>query len=68
MEAAKSHSELCLNAINDNNKYIECIICGDVISDDSSPIIEVDEMGIPHEVGLVHRDCLSPLHRSFRYN
>ncbi|MDQ2188980.1 hypothetical protein [Vibrio sp. A14(2019)] len=63
MNVAKSHSELCLKLINENTAPFECIICGDDISDDRSPIIEIDEIGLPHNVGLAHRGCLSPLHR-----
>ncbi len=40
-----------------------CIACGRPISENNSYEVEIDEVDHPHEVGMVHRDCLMPTYR-----
>lgn len=42
---------------------LTCIACGRPISENHSYEIEIDEVDHPHEIGMVHRDCLIPTHR-----
>lgn len=59
MNFSKSHSELCLHLIHENDEPFNCIHCGEHISDDSSPLVEVDEIGATHQVGCIHNNCLN---------
>ena len=58
-----SHSELCQNIFNEKSDPLMCIHCGDPISGDKSPYIEIDERDAEHDVGFSHDDCLSPIDR-----
>jgi hypothetical protein len=63
MSVSQSHSDLCLRLINENDEPLICIHCGEHISDDSAPLIEVDEKNIPHQIGSVHNNCLTVIDR-----
>ena len=60
---ARAHSELCKNLIESCENFFECIHCGDVISEDETHFIEIDEENKKHCVGLVHKKCLNSLDR-----
>ena len=42
---------------------LSCINCGAPISEDSAPMIEIDERDRPAALGLSHVRCLSPMNR-----
>lgn len=58
-----SHSELCQNIFKEKPDQLMCIHCGDPISNDKSPYIEIDERDSVHDVGFSHDECLSPTDR-----
>lgn len=60
---AKAQAERCRLAFESNPTPLECLRCGRSISDESALQVEIDEDGLPYEVGLVHRVCLRPTYR-----
>ncbi|MGV9913024.1 hypothetical protein [Streptomyces tendae] len=60
---ALAHAALCREAFQQNPKPFACLGCGEFISEDMAPFIEVDEDGLPFEVGFAHQRCLRPAHR-----
>jgi hypothetical protein len=61
--AARAFREYCEQRLTTAANLLECIACGDPISDDEVPLIEIDEAGHPHDIGHVHGRCLRPTHR-----
>jgi hypothetical protein len=45
------------------NVPLKCLNCGEPISENHAPLIEVDEVGLPNEVGMVHERCARPTNR-----
>lgn len=62
-EFALAHGDLCKNTLLNSEDPLNCIKCGDVISEDAAPLIEIDCESFGHNVGLVHKDCLEPIDR-----
>ncbi len=60
---AQAHATLMAELARANPAPLECLRCGRPISEDLAPSVEVDEEGVPHQVGLVHSECLRPTHR-----
>jgi hypothetical protein len=60
---AKAHAERCRLAFEANPSPLECLKCGRSISEESALQVEIDEDGLPYEVGLVHRSCRQPTYR-----
>jgi DNA-directed RNA polymerase subunit N (RpoN/RPB10) len=58
-----AHKELCEKAIKSNNEPFRCLNCGDYISENGAPLIEIDEVGVETTLGLVHGRCLRPIDR-----
>ncbi len=61
---ALAHSELCDQLFKENPNPFCCLHCGEFISEDMAPLVEVDEEGVPHSVGLVHQVCVTAIDRS----
>jgi hypothetical protein len=60
---AKAHAAAHDRRMRELPNPMTCIACGRPISENNSYEIEIDEIGHPYEVGMVHRDCLMPTHR-----
>lgn len=60
---ALAHRDLCLNMLRDNVQPLRCQHCGNDISENGAPLVEVDIEGNEHNIGLVHKKCLRPLDR-----
>lgn len=60
---AKAHAERCRLAFEANQAPLECLRCGRSISEESALQVEIDEEGLPYEVGLLHSSCRLPTHR-----
>ncbi|WP_148051330.1 hypothetical protein [Pseudomonas chlororaphis] len=58
-----AHSKLCQKIISNIGSALFCIHCGDPISNDMTPTVEIDEEGVKHEVGYSHESCLRPTDR-----
>lgn len=58
-----SYQDLCRNILKSNEQILRCLHCGDYISENGAPLIEVDEAGAEQALGLVHKSCLKPLDR-----
>jgi hypothetical protein len=60
---AQAHAASCEEQLRAHAPLLECLRCGRPIAENLAPAVEVDEEGIPHDVGLVHSRCLQPMHR-----
>lgn len=60
---AKAHAENCSHQAEASENPFMCLHCGDAISEDSAPFIEIDEEFKEHCLGLVHSKCLGPIDR-----
>lgn len=60
---AKAHAQYCASLAEAAEEPLICLHCGDPVSEDSSPFIEVDDNHHDHAVGLVHKRCLRPIDR-----
>jgi hypothetical protein len=60
---ARAHASQCEQLMRERGSVLVCIQCGRPISEGSPCVVEVDEEGLPHDVGLVHTACLRPMHR-----
>ncbi len=62
--ATLAHAAHCANlAAGHREDFFICRHCGNPISEDGAPLVEVDEEGQPEDVGLVHRACCTPTDR-----
>ncbi|MFF5434945.1 hypothetical protein ACFY5K_33630 [Streptomyces griseofuscus] len=61
---AQAHSEYCEAQLRSLGSAMYCLHCGEAVSEDLAPVIEIDEVGEPARVGVVHRDCVRPLDRT----
>jgi hypothetical protein len=60
---AQAHSALMTAVAQKNSAPLECLQCGRPISEHLAPSIEIDQEDLPHQVGLIHSECLRPTHR-----
>ncbi|MGV9255688.1 hypothetical protein [Streptomyces sp. NPDC003697] len=60
---ALAHAALCREEFHKNANPFACLNCGEFISEDMAPFIEVDEERVPYAVGFVHQGCLRPIYR-----
>ncbi len=60
---ALAYIDFCRNILKSNKQGLRCLHCGDYISENGAPMIEVDEVGAEHDLGLIHKTCLKPLDR-----
>ncbi|WP_146238412.1 hypothetical protein [Streptomyces sp. Act143] len=61
--AALAHGVQCASLASSIEDPFLCRHCGDSISEDGAPMVEVDEEGVPADVGLVHESCRTPTDR-----
>ncbi len=59
----KLYAEHCIQLVESSENLFICLHCGDVISENLAPFIEIDEENSKHCIGLVHHRCLQPLDR-----
>lgn len=57
------YSQYLTQLLNNNSKKMNCLHCGEKITDNNSYLIEFDEIGYDTAVGNVHKDCLRPIDR-----
>lgn len=60
---AQAYAELCKEQAASAVTAMICHHCGEALSEDLAPLIEVDEEGCDHEIGLVHSSCVRSLDR-----
>lgn len=60
---AKVHSELLGHIARANSIKTTCIHCGKSISTSDALVVEIDETNLPHQLGLVHKECLRSVDR-----
>lgn len=60
---AKAHAQYCASLAESSKEPLICIHCGDPVSEDTSPFVEIDDNQHNHSVGLVHKRCLRPMDR-----
>ncbi|MEU6708579.1 hypothetical protein [Streptomyces wuyuanensis] len=61
--AALAHAAHCAGLAAAHEDPFTCRHCGDPVSEDGAPLVEIDEEGQPEDVGLVHRACCTPTDR-----
>lgn len=54
----RAHAEYSAQLAESLEDPLKCLHCGDPVSEDSSPVIEIEEEGMEHAVGIVHRKCM----------
>ena len=62
-EFALAHAELCKKMITDSTEPLNCVKCGDFVSEDVAPFVEIDCATRDHTIGIVHKKCLEPIDR-----
>jgi hypothetical protein len=60
---AKAYGERCEKLYFENENDLNCLHCGDPISESNALLVEIDEENHPNLVGNVHERCLQPLYR-----
>ena len=60
---AIAYGELCKRKLLELEGPFNCIKCGDAISEDAAPLIEIDCESSANNVGLAHKNCLEPIDR-----
>ncbi len=60
---ALAYGDYCEGIRKGNDQPLICLHCGNSISENGAPFVEVDEIGAEHSLGLVHKKCISPLDR-----
>ena len=60
---AIAHRKLCQEILSQHGAEIVCIHCGEPISEDLLPVIEIDEEGKKPDVGYAHESCLKATDR-----
>ncbi|WP_405644186.1 hypothetical protein [Streptomyces uncialis] len=60
---ALAHGTQCAALASSIEDPLLCRHCGDPISEDGAPLVEVDEEGVPADIGLVHEVCRTPTDR-----
>lgn len=60
---AKAHAQYCSSLAESSKEPLICIHCGDPVSEEASPFVEIDDNQNDHAVGLVHKRCLCPIDR-----
>lgn len=58
------HAEYSARLAESLEDPLKCLHCGDPVSEDSSPAIEIEEEGMEHAVGIVHRKCMRTTDRA----
>ena len=61
--AARLHSEYLARRLAASTDFLQCLQCGDPISEAKAALVEIDEYGRESDVGLVHSRCVKPAHR-----
>lgn len=59
----KAHAEYCAHLAESSESPLECLHCGDQVSEDSSPVIEIEEENQEHAIGIIHNRCIRPTDR-----
>ncbi|MFE7674551.1 hypothetical protein ACFU5N_20320 [Streptomyces albidoflavus] len=61
--AALAHGAQCAALASGIEDPFLCRHCGNPISEDNAPLVEVDEEGVPADIGLAHEACRTPTDR-----
>ncbi len=56
--AALAHGQLCEKKLAARNRPMDCIHCGSIVNEAKAELLEVDEEGLGHVVGLCHLQCI----------
>ena len=60
---AQAHAARFRDAIETTSAALVCLVCGRPISQNMAYSVEIDDADHPYQVGVVHRECLRPMHR-----
>lgn len=56
----KAYAEQRERMLEESNHLLKCIHCGEAISENQSPLIEIDQDDLDPDVGLIHSGCCRP--------
>lgn len=57
------YSQYLVQLLNSNTNQMQCLHCGEKITDNDNYLIEFDDFGYSTAVGNVHNNCLRPIDR-----
>lgn len=60
----RAHAEYSAQLAESLEDPLRCLHCGDPVSEDFSPVIEIEEEDMEHAVGIVHRKCMRTTDRA----
>lgn len=60
---ARSHADYLATLTENSQNPLNCLHCGDPVSKDLSPFVEIDDEENEHAVGVVHSECLHKIDR-----
>lgn len=61
----KAYAEQHERMLKEADHFLRCIHCGEAVSENLSPLVEIDQDDLDPNVGLVHSDCVRPNDRIF---
>lgn len=61
--AAIEYSDYLKDLLDNNLEPMQCLHCGNIVTQEECSLIEIDEEGLKPAVGNVHNHCLRPLDR-----
>jgi hypothetical protein len=61
--AAIHHQGLMQDMLDNNEDIMRCLHCNEMITNNNSYLVELDELGIRDAIGNVHSECLRPADR-----
>jgi hypothetical protein len=57
---AKVHKLLLRTLFEENSNKLNCLVCGNPVSEDGAHIVEIDEEGLGLAAGITHKRCQYP--------
>lgn len=60
---SRTYSKISSSNLNKKSDILNCLVCGKPISSNKSLIIEIDQVDLENDIGLIHESCLKPCYR-----
>lgn len=62
-DCSRVYSERSSFNLSKKNNILNCLVCGKTISSNQSLIVEIDQLDIENDIGLIHESCLESCYR-----
>jgi hypothetical protein len=62
-DCSRTYSEKSSSNLSKKNNVLSCLVCGKSISSNQSLIVEIDQLDMENDIGLMHESCLKPCYR-----